>query len=243
MASGLAHLDEGLLTYRSELVSYRMFLLSYSGKMLTYSGFYLTYRFLMGFHRKKRVHEWKAVRCWRTAQWAAIAARSLIVGLLSWVKLYLMVLAGYLMISHFYLTFLEMYLTVCDSYLMNAYLLHLSSKEKCMGMESSPLLADCPVGGVCRPILANSGLTRMGLVLSYKFGLVSHNFAFLSYGFRVLTYGFPFSSHERISPTALTRRKVHSNGKQSARGLPSGRQVPPDHSIEWVDSLGCNSIL
>ncbi len=147
-----------------------------------------------------------------------------------------MVLAGYLMISHFYLTFLEMYLTVCDSYLMNAYLLHLSSKEKCMGMESSPLLAGCPVGGACRPIHSNSGLTLMGEVLSYGFDWVSYDFAFLSYVFKVLSYGLRFLSYKLLYVGLSSKRKVHSNGKQSARGLPSGPQVPPDPFLKWVNS-------
>ena len=83
----------------------------------------------------------------------------------------------------------------------------------------------------------------MGEVLSYGFGWVSYDFAFLSYVFRVLSYGFRFSSHEHISPPPLTRRKVHSYGKQSACGLPSGRQVPPDPFLKWVNSYRWSSIL
>ncbi len=44
----------------------------------------------------------------RTAQWAAVAARSIqIVGWLAWLEFYLMILAGYLTFLHFYLTFLS----------------------------------------------------------------------------------------------------------------------------------------
>ncbi len=48
-------------------------------------------------------------------------------------------------------------------------------------MESSPLPADCPVGGKCRPILGNNGLARLGAVVSDDFGRLSYDFVFLSY--------------------------------------------------------------
>ncbi len=96
-------------------------------------------------------------------------------------------------------------------------------------MESSPP-ADCPGDGGCRPIHSNSGLALMGEVLSYGFGFLSYDLAFLSYVFRVVSYGFRFLSYERTSPPALTIRKVHSNGKQSASGLPRGGSCRPIHS-------------
>ncbi len=88
--------------------------------------------------------------------------------------------------------------------------------------------SDCPVGGGCRPILPNNGLTRIGELLSYDFYPLSYDFVFLSYVFRVLSYGFQLLSHERILLLLSSKRKVHSYGKQSARGLPSGRRLPPD---------------
>ncbi len=91
-------------------------------------------------------------------------------------------------------------------------------------MESSPP-ADCPVGGGGRPNLGNRGLTHMGEILSYDCGWVSYDFAILSYGFWVLSYGLRFLSYESIFSPTLIERKVHWNGKQSASGLPSGRQT------------------
>ncbi|RLQ86747.1 hypothetical protein D9754_15120 [Planomicrobium sp. Y74] len=58
--------------------------------------------------------------------------------------------------------------------------------------------------------------THMGEVVSYDFGWVSYDFAFLSYDFRVVSYGLRFLSYESKFPPALIKRKVHSNGKQSA---------------------------
>ncbi len=107
------------------------------------------------------------------------------------------------MISHFYLTFLVLYLTLCDSYLTNPHFLRLSSKEKCIGMESSPP-ADCSVGGrhAARSI-TESGLARMGEILSDDYGRLSYDFAFLSYVFGVVSYGFRFLSYEYKFPPTL----------------------------------------
>ena len=67
-----------------------------------------------------------------------------------------------------------------------------------------------------RPILADSGLSHMGGVLSYSFRCLSYGFVFLSYVFRIVSYGFRLLSYEPTLPQALTKRKVHSIGKQSA---------------------------
>ena len=67
-----------------------------------------------------------------------------------------------------------------------------------------------------------SGLTLMGEVLSYGFDWIFYNLAFLSYVFRVLSYGLRFLSNELLYIRLSPKRKVHSYGKQSACGLPSG---------------------
>ena len=131
------------------------------------------------------------------------------------------------MISRFYLTVFEFYLTVSTSYLTNPNFLRLSLKEKDILLESSPHRG-LPSGRECRPIFADSGLTRIGGILSVDFGRVSNVFAYLSYGFRVLSYGFRFLSDEPQCPLTLIERKGHLIGKQPASRTAQWAGMPPD---------------
>ncbi len=97
-----------------------------------------------------------------------------------------------------------------------------------------------PSGRQCRPIHSISWVTLKGEVLSDDFGRLSYDFAFLSYSFRVLSYGFRFLSDESTMSPALSKRKLHSIGKQSALAAdcPVGGSCRPIHSISGLTLKG-----
>jgi len=109
-------------------------------------------------------------------------------------------------------------------------------------LESSPPPRTAQWAALRRPPdHSDSGLTRLGGGVSYGFGWLSYDFTFLSYVFRVLSYGLRFLTYERTFLPALTKRKGHSIGKQSAAGgLPSGRRFGrrPIHSDSGLTRLG-----
>ncbi|RAZ80757.1 hypothetical protein DP120_00250 [Planococcus halotolerans] len=157
--SGLGALSDGvvLVSYSWRLVSYRLFMLTYSDGLLTYSAFYVTCRVYMRVASKEKCIQMESsplsADC--PVGGASAAARFwVIVSCLAWVKLMLsyswrIVSYNWRLVSYrlFLLTYSVGLLTYSAFYVTCRIFLRVASGEKCIQTESSPLPADCPVGG------------------------------------------------------------------------------------------------